>query len=83
MNDRIFVSMDNLMGLLPENLATQVDYLMQGLWDQNGSARGDTVFTSLIHAYQDLNMDTKASREWQLPDIHELLMNDRITVVNG
>lgn len=82
MDDKITVSMDNLMGLLPEDLAAQVDYLMKDLWDSSGRAPGHAVFTSVVHAYQDLGMDTRTSREWQQPEFNELLLNDRVVVTN-
>ena len=82
MKDNVVVNMDNLMGLLPENLALQVDNLMQERWDANGKALGTTVFTSLMHAYQDLAIDTQTSREWQQPDIQELILHERVVVTN-
>ena len=82
MKDKVVVNMDNLMGLLPEDLAQRVDYLMKEYWDAEGVAPGHTVFTSVVHAYQDLNIDTRTSRAWQQPDIQELLLNDRVVVTN-
>jgi len=82
MKDKIVVNMDNLMGLVAENLAQRVDYLMKEYWDSEGVAPGHTVFTSVVHAYQDLSIDTQTNREWQQPDIQELLLNDRVVVTN-
>ena len=82
MKDKMIVNMDNLMGLLPDNMALQVDDLMREHWDSEGMAPGYTVFTNIMHAYQDLSIDTWSSREWQQPDIQELLLHDRVVVTN-
>jgi hypothetical protein len=78
-----FVNMDNIMGLLPENIALKVDELMENLWDRNGCARSSAVFTEIIHAYQDLGLDTKTHREWQLPDINDLLLEGQLYVARA
>lgn len=76
--NEIFVNLDNILGLLPENLAIKVDELMEDRWDHNGYAHGTVLFTEIIHAYQDLGLDTKIHREWQLPDIQDLLLVQRV-----
>lgn len=83
MNGETFVSMDNIMGLLPEALAAKVDELMEDIWDGNGYAPSTAVFTTIVHAYQDLGLDTKTNREWMLPDINDLLVDHGRIVVRG
>lgn len=83
MDNITLVNMDNLMGLLPEDLALKVDELMAGHWDEHGFSSGNKVFTTLIHAYQDLGLDTNKRREWQLPDIHGLLSSENVVVYRG
>ena len=81
-HNEVFVNMSNIMGLLPEDISVKVDELMEDCWDHNGYAMGTMVFTKIVHAYQDLGKDTNICREWEIPDINDLLTVGRIVVIS-
>jgi hypothetical protein len=73
------VSVDNILGLFPEDVAVEAEGLMNGAWDPNGLLVGYQVFFRILGAYGKLGLDTDCPLLKQ-DDLVELLNNDNIYV---
>lgn len=76
--DMKVVSVDNILGLFPEDVAVEADALMN--WDPNGLLVGYQVFFRILDAYGKLGLDPTDCPLLKLDDIVELLKNDNLYV---
>ena len=74
------VTVDNILGLLPEAVAAKVDELLGPKWDMTGQLRGSVVWEEIMKAYWAVGINTSWSREWSQPDVFVLYANNQIFV---
>lgn len=75
------ISIDNILGYLPQDVALKVDELLLPKWDKTQELRGHIVFDEIINAYKILDKDGFASFEWcEEPDVIALYANNQVFV---
>lgn len=75
-----FVCVDNILGLLPEDVAMMAEKMMSSRWDEDGKMTGGDAFLKIAGAFANLGYSMALNKDWEQDDIIGLVSNDKIFV---